>query len=429
MGFFSKFDKKASSKRQSFDRQDKPQKSTKFSYDKGEKRYNENRFDNRSFQKSERNGFMDKPRSSKQGFSKKGFDNRGEKRYGENRFNSQSFERRSYDEGFGPKKAKPFGGEKRGFNGFDGLDKRSANKGRSNQGKNSFEDRGFDKSRSFEKKPFKDYKKLRDEKPFENDNSFENKRLMLDESNEETPSSLIVGRNPIREAIKAGRDIEKLLIQEGELLGSANEIVALARKNGIKLQYVNKKKLNSYAKNHQGLIAFASAHDYSSVEDILVYANERGEAPFIIILDKLSDPHNLGAIIRSCACMGAHGVIIPQHRSVGLTPSAVKTSAGAVEYIRVAKVTNISRTIEELKKLGVWIYATAADGEDYRSCDFTDGVGLVIGSEGDGISKLVREQCDKTISIPMSGEISSLNASVAAGVLMHAVYISRNPLK
>lgn len=242
----------------------------------------------------------------------------------------------------------------------------------------------------------------------------------------EEDNNLLFGRNPIREALKAGRDIEKMLIAEGDLSGSAREIVAIARKAGINVQTVPKMQLDSITRNHQGMVAFASAYQYSSVDDILKEAKDKNEKPFIIILDQVTDPHNLGAVIRSAATMGVHGVIIPLHRAVGLTAVAVKTSSGGVEYVKVARVVNISRTIQDLKKLHIWVYAADMEGKDFRTIDFSGGAALVIGSEGEGISKLVKEQCDEVISIPTTGKIASLNASVAAGILMYGVYGSRN---
>ena len=238
--------------------------------------------------------------------------------------------------------------------------------------------------------------------------------------------NLLVGRNPIREALRAGRDIEKLLVARGELIGSAREIVAMAKDAKIIVQEVDRVRLDQMAPNHQGLIAVASAYSYKTVDDMLALAKERGEAPLLVILDGVTDPHNLGAIIRSAECAGAHGVIIPERRAVGLTPAAVKASAGAVEYLPVAKEVNLTRTIERLKKEGVWVYGTAMNGEDYRKVNFAGGAAIVIGSEGEGISRLVAESCDKVVSLPMKGHIDSLNASVAAGILLYAVAGARD---
>lgn len=232
---------------------------------------------------------------------------------------------------------------------------------------------------------------------------------------------ILTGRNPIREALKSNRDLEKLLVQKGELSGSAKEIVKTAKDRKILVQAVDKSRLDEISPHHQGLIAFASAFHYSTVEDILAIAAKRNEDPFLILLDGITDPHNLGAIIRSAECSGAHGVIVPQHRSVGLTPAAVKSSAGAVEYIPVARVINLSRTIEELKKKNIWVYALTMNGTNYEKVSFTGGTAVVIGAEGAGISQLIESKCDQTVSLPMKGHIESLNASVAAGIIMYRI--------
>ena len=237
--------------------------------------------------------------------------------------------------------------------------------------------------------------------------------------------NLLAGRNPIREALKAGRDIEKLLVLKGELSGSAREIVQLAREAHIVVQEVEKVRLDELAHNHQGLVAFASAYQYSTVEAMLEEAAAKNEDPFLILLDGVTDPHNLGAIIRSAECVGAHGVIVPERRSVGLTPAAVKASAGAVEHMKVARVVNLSRTIEDLKARNIWTYALDMDGVDYEKVNFKGGVALVVGSEGEGVSRLVVEHCDQKVSLPMAGHIDSLNASVAAGIMMYRVLSSR----
>ena len=241
----------------------------------------------------------------------------------------------------------------------------------------------------------------------------------------ELPENLLSGRNPIREAIKTGRDIEKLMVAEGDLSGSAREILSMAKNAGIIVQTVERSRLDQITRNHQGMIAFASAFAYSNLDEILNTAKERNEAPFIVILDKITDPMNLGAIIRSAACVGAHGVIVQQHRAVGLTPSAVRASAGAVEHVKVARVTNINQTIRELKSQGIWVYAADVKGEDYRKVNFSGACALVIGSEGEGISQLTLDLCDQAVSIPMSGVIDSLNASVAAGILLYGIFSGR----
>lgn len=241
----------------------------------------------------------------------------------------------------------------------------------------------------------------------------------------ELPENLLSGRNPIREAIKTGRDIEKLMVAEGDLSGSAREILSMAKNAGIIVQTVERSRLDQITRNHQGMIAFASAFAYSNLDEILNTAKERNESPFIVILDKITDPMNLGAIIRSAACVGAHGVIVQQHRAVGLTPSAVRASAGAVEHVKVARVTNINQTIRELKNQGIWVYAADVKGEDYRKVNFSGACALVIGSEGEGISQLTLDLCDQAVSIPMSGVIDSLNASVAAGILLYGIFSGR----
>ena len=231
----------------------------------------------------------------------------------------------------------------------------------------------------------------------------------------------IIGRNPVLEAIKAGRSIDKILIKKGKYEGSIVPVVKKAKESGIIIQEVDKVKLDALAEggNHQGIVAYVSQYDYVSVDDILASASDKGEAPFVIICDKITDPHNLGAIIRTANCVGAHGVIVPKRNSAGLNSVVAKTSAGAVEYTRVAKVTNIAETIEKLKKQGMWIAAADMDGQEMYKTDLKGSLGIVVGSEGEGVSRLVREKCDFIVSIPMYGQINSLNASVAAGVLMY----------
>ncbi|MBQ9307124.1 MAG: 23S rRNA (guanosine(2251)-2'-O)-methyltransferase RlmB [Clostridia bacterium] len=237
--------------------------------------------------------------------------------------------------------------------------------------------------------------------------------------------NLLVGRNPIREAIKSGRNLEKLLVARGELQGSAREILSMARDAHVVIQEVDKSRLDDIAPHHQGMIAYASAYKYSTIAEMLSEAEAKGEDPFLIVLDGVTDPHNLGAVIRSAECAGAHGVIVPERRSVGLTPAAVKASAGAIEHMKVARVSNLTRTLEDLKKAGMWLYAVTMDGKDYRKIDFAGPCVLVVGSEGEGISRLVLESCDVEVSLPMKGHIDSLNASVAAGIMMYRVLESR----
>ncbi len=235
------------------------------------------------------------------------------------------------------------------------------------------------------------------------------------------PENLLSGRNPIREALKSGRDIEKLLVARGELSGSAREIVQMAKERRIPVQEVERVRLDQITHNHQGMLAFASAHQYSTVDDMLALAKERGEEPFLVLLDGITDPHNLGAIIRTAECAGAHGVIVQERRAVGLTPAAVKASAGAVEYVPVARVTNLTNTIEKLQAENIWVYAADMAGETYTDVDLKGAVALVIGAEGEGVGKRVLDTCDKSISIPLRGKLDSLNASVAAGVLLYTV--------
>lgn len=242
---------------------------------------------------------------------------------------------------------------------------------------------------------------------------------------------LIIGRKPVEEAIKSGRTVEKILIKKGRYEGSVVSIVKRAKAAGIIIQEIDSRKLDSLAEgqNHQGIAAYVSEYSYVEVGDILDRAREKGEAPFVIICDKITDSHNLGAILRTADCVGAHGVIIPKRGSVGLNSAAAKTSAGAVEYVPTARVTNIARTLDELKDNGLWIAAADMDGKNLYETDMTGALGLVIGSEGGGISRLVREKCDFAVSIPMRGSINSLNASVAASVIMYETLRQRNNLK
>ena len=282
----------------------------------------------------------------------------------------------------------------------------------SNMRKNSFPARSENEEKSFRQFEYKAQEKR-----------------SIPERSEPSDGNILTGRNPIREALKNHRDLEKLLVQKGDLSGSAREIVQKAKEQKVQIQVVEKSRLDAIAPNHQGLIAFSSAYQYSSVEEILQYAYEKGEDPFIIILDGITDPHNLGAVMRTAECTGVHGIIIPQHRSAGLSPAAVKASAGAMEYVKVARVSNLSRTIEQLQKDNIWFYAVTMDGEDYTKADFKGGTALVIGAEEDGISRLVSEKCDYKVSLPMTGRIESLNASVAAGVMMYRVLECRRNAK
>lgn len=271
-------------------------------------------------------------------------------------------------------------------------------------------ERRFDKNTN-EKR----YNKPMSEKPVKR---FENRE---DPEKDENAENILEGRNPIREAIKAGRHIERLLVAQGEIQGSVKEIVYDAKANGAIIQEVERTRLDriSITGAHQGIIAYVAVKEYVSIEDILDYAKEKGEDPFIVILDGICDPQNLGAIIRTSECAGVHGVIIPQRRASGLTPVVAKCSAGAIEYMRVARVTNISQVIEKLKKEGVWVYGASMEGKNYSRVNMTGPCAIVIGNEGEGLSQLVKRSCDCLVSLPQLGKIDSLNASVAAGILIY----------
>ncbi len=240
-------------------------------------------------------------------------------------------------------------------------------------------------------------------------------------------TSKLEGRNAVLEALRSGRSVDKLFIQDGLMDGPIRTIVREAKKTDAILNFVTKERLDQMSETgtHQGVIAYVSAFTYAEVDDILAAAAEKGEQPFIFVLDGIEDPHNLGAIIRTANLAGAHGVIIPKHRAAGLTPTVARTSAGALNYTPVAKVTNLVTTINDLKKQGIWFVCADMDGEIMYDMNLTGPIGLVIGNEGDGVSRLVREACDMTARIPMSGDIDSLNASVAAGVLAFEIVRQR----
>ena len=237
----------------------------------------------------------------------------------------------------------------------------------------------------------------------------------------------VEGRNPVTEAFRSGREIDRLFILDGCQDGPIQTIKREAKKRSLTIEYVKKERLDQISKTgaHQGAIAYIAAYEYAELEDILEAARKKGEDPFIFLLDGIEDPHNLGAIIRTANLAGAHGVVIPKNRAVGLTATVAKASAGALNYTPVAKVTNMGRTIEELKEKGLWFVCAAMDGQVMYDLNLTGPIGVVIGSEGDGVSRLVREKCDMTASIPMRGDIDSLNASVAAGVLAYEVVRQR----
>lgn len=229
----------------------------------------------------------------------------------------------------------------------------------------------------------------------------------------------IEGRNAVLEALRAGKPIDKLYVLDGYPDGPVRTIIREAKKGDTIINYVKKERLDQLSEtgHHQGVIAMAASYEYATVEDILEKAREKGEAPFIFVLDNIEDPHNLGAMIRTANLAGAHGVIIPKRRAVGLTPTVARTSAGAINYTPVAKVTNLKQTMEQLKKEGMWFVCADMDGTPYYQMDLKGPMGLVIGNEGEGVSRLIKETCDFVASIPMKGDIDSLNASVAAGVL------------
>lgn len=234
--------------------------------------------------------------------------------------------------------------------------------------------------------------------------------------------NLIIGRNPVTEAIKSGRSIDKILMQK-DAEGSAKKIASMARENGLTLQYVDKVALDKLCpgRPHQGVAAYVAAKDYADLDDVFAAAEERGEDPLIVLLDGLEDPHNLGAVLRSCDGAGAHGVVIPARRAVGLTETVAKASAGAIEYVPVVKVTNLGQCVDKLKERGVWIAAVDMDGETYSDADLKGPLALVIGGEGQGVSQTVRNKADYIVSIPMKGKVNSLNASNAAAILLYEV--------
>ena len=238
---------------------------------------------------------------------------------------------------------------------------------------------------------------------------------------------LLIGRNAVTEALKSDREIDTLILMRNNNNPALARLASMAQEKGAVVKEVDSKKLDFMCggANHQGVAAYVAAHEYSSIDEIFAYAEEKGEAPFIVVCDEIEDPHNLGAIIRTAECAGVHGVIIPKRRSASLNFTVGKTSAGALEYMRVARVSNLASTIDELKEKGCWVYGADMDGTDYKKTDFSGAVVLVIGSEGKGIGKLIRQKCDAIVSLPMKGNINSLNASVAAGILMYEVSCGR----
>ena len=249
----------------------------------------------------------------------------------------------------------------------------------------------------------------------------------MNENYEESKSLVIEGRNAVLEALRSGKPMDKLYVLDGCQDGPIRTIVREAKKHAVILQFVTKERLNQLSETgkHQGVIAHAAAYEYAQVEDMLELAKSRGEDPFIFLLDNIEDPHNLGAIIRTANLAGAHGVIIPKRRAVGLTATVARTSAGALNYTPVARVTNLKKTVEDLKKQGLWFVCADMDGTVMYELDLKGPIGLVIGNEGEGVSCLMKENCDFVAGIPMKGDIDSLNASVAAGVLAYEIVRQR----
>ncbi len=237
----------------------------------------------------------------------------------------------------------------------------------------------------------------------------------------------IVGRNAVAEALRAGRAIDTLYVLAGERVPAVRRLVSAARESGAVVKEVDRKKLDALSGGavHQGVAALAAAHSYASLDDIFALAKQRGEPPFVVVCDELEDPHNLGAILRTAEAAGAHGVVVPKRRSAPLSATVAKTSAGALEYIPVARVPNLPAALDTLKANGCWVYGADMDGADYKQTDFSGGVALVVGAEGKGLGRLVREKCDAIVSLPMKGKINSLNASVAAGILLYEISAHR----
>lgn len=250
----------------------------------------------------------------------------------------------------------------------------------------------------------------------------------MDNNNIEQVSSIICGRNPVLEAVRSGREIDRLLIAHGVSGGSVTAIIAKCKEKGILIKEISPQKLDYYCghANHQGVAVMIASQEYSTPEAILEFAKEQNEKPFIIICDEIEDPHNLGAIIRTAEACKVHGIIIPKRRSASLNATVAKSASGALEYMRVARVTNIANTIDYLKENGVWVFGADMDGKDYTLIDFDTPCAIVIGNEGKGIGTLTAKKCDEIVSLPMHGKINSLNASVAAGIFMYEVVRKRS---
>ena len=320
-----------------------------------------------------------------------------------------------------------------GFAKEEGRYSKSPAKGRSSE-------KSFDKGKPFEKgRPYDKAKPFEKERPFEKDAPYRGSRLkeqykadnQREDDADDDNINLIEGRNSVIEALKSGREIEKIFVQKGAGEGSIRQILAIAREKKILIKEVDKAKLDglSSTRNHQGVIASAALYKYYEIDDILNIAKEKGEDPFIVILDEITDNNNLGSVLRTADAAGVHGIIIPKRRAVGLTPVVAKISAGAIEYVPVAKVTNLNQTMEYLKKQGLWIVGAEMGGEIYHSKDMTGPMALVIGSEGEGLGRLIKENCDFLVSIPMKGKISSLNAAVSAAVILFEIQKQRTAKK
>ena len=342
------------------------------------------------------------------------------KEYGKRPASRDTGARTQYDKPYGKK---PYQGDKKSY-GNGEREYRKSDFGKSYDGeprkKKPYPEKGYSK-KPFDRdeKPF-DRRRGRDEQPKRS-----NEPAPVENERDEQPY-LLIGRNAVREAIKSGRSIDRVLVST-EHDGSLGEIVTLARERKLVVREVDRKKLDELCMpfghggktaNHQGVVAYAAGVTYCEIADILDAAKEKGEAPFVIVLDGVEDPHNLGSIIRSADCAGAHGVIIGKRRSASVTAAAVKASAGATEYVKIARVVNISAALSELKAAGLWIAGADMDGESMRSAAMKGPLAIVIGNEGEGLSKLVRDNCDFLVSIPMHGHIDSLNAGVAAAILM-----------
>ena len=327
----------------------------------------------------------------------------GKKPYGEKSFDKKPYGERSFDKK--PYGDKPFGKKPYGEKSFD---------------KKSYGDRenerSFDRKRPFDRDS-RPERSVREQEPVENN---------APQGGEDELPYLLIGRNAVREAVKNGRSIDRILVVE-EQDGSLGEIITMARDRKLVIRECDRRKLDELCMpfghggrtaNHQGIVAYAAGVEYCEIADILAYAEEKGEQPFVIVLDGIEDPYNLGSIIRSAECAGAHGVIIPKRRSASVTSATVKSAAGATEYVKIARVVNTAAALDQLKQAGLWIAGTDMGGTPMQQQDLTGPIALVIGSEGDGMSKIVRDNCDYIVSIPMHGRIDSLNAGVAAAVLM-----------